>query len=534
MHGLIRRLMHGNGFYIGKIFEDAARRFPGLSVTLDTPLLWDPERGTDFTVTQLADVVDDLSARLWAAGVRPTDRVALYKTNNFDIALLACAVARIGAVPALLSPFLDGEIAFVLLHRLDQPWLLTDEDTINGSLQDIPVAQACKGVLITAGDAPVGTTRLASFKNAPRRDPVLLHPRQPSLISHSSGTTGVPKLAVHCPEAGFHRLVPQKLAAWPTRRKEKAALCMTFVHSRFYQGLAMWLELGNPLVIAVDADPSAVGPLFKRTRPGYVETHPNNYIDWEVLADAPGEPLSSVRYFGATFDAMHPRTIQRMLSASRRPRPLFLQAYGQSEIGPVAGRWYSRRTAKNADGRCVGMPLPGFISMRVVDDNGNRVKRGEPGHLVVRSRTRILTYLGEDERYQSQLLNGGWWRLGDMGFRDRFGLLHLLDREADKIESMDSNLAVEDILMSRLEELREVVIVVGPNGEPVPVVSTRDDLPYDEGRWKQATRDLPSMAAVRQLPFKELPRTSTWKIQRHQLAKFIREAHKATEGTETA
>jgi long-chain acyl-CoA synthetase len=513
--------MSGKGFYIGMIFESAARRSPDVEVTLDQPLLWAPERGTRFTVAELADIVDDLATRLWAAGVRPTERVAIYKTNNFDIALFACAVARIGAVPALLSPFLDGEVAVILLHRLEQPWLLTDCETRTLRLRDIPLP-AVRGILLTAGDAAPDATHLGLSTGAPRRDPVLLHPRQPSLISHSSGTTGIPKLAVHCPEAGFHRLVPQLAAAWPIRRREKVAMCITFVHSRFYQGLAMWLALGNPLVIAVDPAPRQIGQLFARTRPGYVETHPNNFIDWEALADAPGAPLSSVRYFGATFDAMHPRTIQRMLGASRRSRPLFLQAYGQSEIGPVAGRWYTRRTAKNADGRCVGLPLPGFISMRVVGGDGRRLPAGQPGFLEVRSRTRILTYLGEDDRYASQLRDN-WWRLGDMGYRDRWGLLHLLDREVDQIESMDSNLEVEDVLLSRLDELREVVIVAGPLGEPVPVVSTRDDKPLDTRRWAAAVRGLPEMAPAYQLAFDDLPRTSTWKIQRHELAKRLRD-----------
>ncbi|WP_188271809.1 class I adenylate-forming enzyme family protein [Streptomyces sp. CBMA152] len=525
VHALLRRVTRGNGFYIGELFHAAARRNPTTPITLDRPLQWAPDRGLDFTVGQLADQIDDLAARLWAAGVRPADRVALYKTDNFDIALLACATARIGAVPALLSPALDGSVVRELLARLDRPWLLTDGDTLGGKLSGSPLTDVVHKTLLSAGEAPEqsdGTLSLADYAGARRRDPVFLHPHQPSLITHSSGTTGIPKLAVHCPETGWHRLVPQKIVAWPIRERETAALCMTFVHSRFYQGLAMFLGHGNPMVIAVDPDPAHIGPLFTRTRPGYIETHPNTYVDWEELAEAPGAPLSSVRVFGATFDAMHPRTIQRMLGASRRNRPLFVQFYGQSEIGPMAGRWYTRRSAHKADGRCVGLPLPGFISLRVVDDAGKRVASGRTGHLEVRSRTRILTYLGEDDRYKSQL-HDGWWRVGDMGHVDRWGLLHLMDREVDRIETMDSNLAAEDLLMSRLEELREIVIVAGPDGEPVPVVATRGERPLDPGRWRRATWDLPAMAPFRQFPFDELPRTSTRKIQRPELARIVRE-----------
>lgn len=523
MPGIIQSLASGQGLYIGTIFERAAQRYPDLRVTLDQPPPWAPDGNTEFTSAELAELVDDLSARAWAAGVRPTERVAIYKSHNFDIALLACAIARIGAVPALLSPALDEDVAFILLGRLGNPWLLTDGSTLSERLGKFAVPEVTRGILLTPGEEDTASaTSLSSFGGAPHRDPVMLHPCQHSMITHSSGTTGLPKLAVHTHESGFHRFVPQQLAGWPIRGREKIALCMTFVHSRFYLGLSTWLSLGNSLVIASDPSPGQVGPLLVMTRPGYVETHPNNFVDWEGLDTAPGEPLSSIRYFFSTFDAMHPRTIRRMLSASHRTQPLFFQAYAQSEIGPIAARWYSRRTAENSDGRCVGRPLPGFISLRVVDANGRKLPAHEAGYLEVRSRSRILTYLGEDERYQSQL-HDGWWRLGDMGYLDRWGLLHLLDREVDKIESVPSNLEVEDVLMSRLEELREIVIVAGPRGEAVPVVSTRDDKPIDPIRWAAATRDLPKMALVRQMAFDDLPRTSTWKIKRHQIAKQLRE-----------
>lgn len=521
MHELIRLLTYGRGFYPGVIFEKAASKYPDLQVTLDQPLFLAPERGTEFTSTEIADLVDDTAARLWAAGVRPTERVAIYHKHSFDIALLACASARIGAVPALLAPPLDGDIAFTLLHRLSSPWLITDGDTLQRKLGEFAVSETTRGILLSSGEPAAGAIPLAGLDGAPRRDPVLLHPSQPSLITHSSGTTGLPKLAVQTPEAGFHRLSLQQAAAWAIRGRETAAMCITFAHSRFYQGLGMWLSLGNSLVIATDHDSVRMAPLLVKTRPGYLETHPNTFIEWESLATAHNEPLASVQVFGATFDAMHPRTIQRMLSGSRRRNPLFVQAYGQTETGPVAGRWYTRRTAHKADGRCVGLPAPGFVSMRVVDDQGRKLSAGQPGYLEVRTRSRVLTYLGEDARYQSQL-HRGWWRMGDMGYLDRWGLLHLLDREVDQISSIDSNLEVEDILMSRLKNLREIVIIAGPHGEPVPVVATVDDLPVNHDQWAAATSDLPIMAPVRQLAFHDFPRTSTWKIQRHQIAERLR------------
>lgn len=97
-------LLADRGFYLGPVFRRAADRHGAVFVTLDRPLDVSPDLGVDLSYTQLADLVEELSARLWAAGVRPSEEVVVHKTDNVDIVLLTCAVSRIGAVPVLLSP----------------------------------------------------------------------------------------------------------------------------------------------------------------------------------------------------------------------------------------------------------------------------------------------------------------------------------------------------------------------------------------------------------------------------------------------
>lgn len=509
-------------FYLGLLWEKAAAKFPNTRVTLDQPLATLPHLGTDFTYAVLADVVDDLAARLWETGIRPTERVAVHKSDNFDISLLASAVARIGAVPVMISSALPGEIVGKLLTRLEKPWLISDVAKLTGPLDGVPVKDLTHETLLAGTGEFGGLRQIAELNGLPRRPAVQLHSSQPALITHTSGTTGVSKLMVHTAKALFHRLLPQQIIAWPIRKKETVALCMSFVHSRFFHSLGVFLNYGNPLVVLNDPDPDKIGPVFVKHRPGLVETHPNNFIQWEDLADAPGAPLSSVRYYSSTFDAIHPRTIQRLLRASKRRRPLLIQLYGQSETGPISGAWYSEKTADRTDGRDVGYVLPGFIKLRVVDENGRSVAKGKPGHLELRGRGRIMTYLGEHQRYLDNF-NDGWWRLGDMGYLGRFGKLHLIDREIDQIEEIDSNLELEDVLMSRLEELLEVIIVTGPEGDAVPVVCTRRDAPLDPERWARATADLPALSAPLHWPFNEVPRTSTWKVQRVEITRMLRE-----------
>ncbi|MEU5596536.1 AMP-binding protein [Streptomyces sp. NPDC020298] len=517
-------LLADRAFYLGPIFRDAADRHGAVFVTLDRPLDVSPGLGVDLSYRVLADVVDELSGRLWEAGVRPSEQVVVHKTDNVDIMLLTCAVSRIGAVPVLLSPTLAGPVAGQLLQRLRRPWLITDRAKLEGPLREIDDLSMLVRRTLSVDDAP-GAEPLEKYAGAEPPAPVRLHPREPALITHSSGTTGVPKLAVHCAGAMWNRLVPQKAMGWPTRG-ETAALHMSFVHSRFYHLLGVLLRFGSPLVLITDPDPATVGPLLARHRPGIVETHPNTFVLWEELADAPGAPLSRVRSYGSTFDAIHPRTVKRLLNASRRRAPWLIQLYGQSETGPVAFQWFTRRSASRADGRRVGTGIPGFTRIRVTAADGSRARPGEPGRIEARTRGRILTYLGAREHYERQL-DGEWWQMGDMGYRSRLGALYLIDREVDQIDAVHSNLEVEDTLMDRLEELREVVIVPGVDREPVPVVCVRNERPLDPERWREATADLPAMAEPRQWRFEELPMTATWKVKRVEITRMLAEGARA-------
>lgn len=512
------------GIRLGTLFERAAARYPANRVVLDHTLDLAPELGQRTTVAQLADLVADIASRLWHSGIRPGDRVVVHKTHNFDISLLACAAARIGAVPALLSPKLDGATVAELLRRMDHPYLVTDQSKLEGSLP-ATVFELAKKVLLASGRWD-GCGDLRAMAGVSRVPAVTMSPDHPTMITHTSGTTGIPKLAVHTGRTFQARYRPQATVARAVSRKEPVAIHVSFVHSRMYTAMPISLLQGHPLVILADDDPDRVAGIFAETRPGLIEAHPNTFLRWEVLAEDPREPLASVRYFSSTFDAIHPRTVRRMLDASRRRSPRYIQMYGQSEVGPIAIRFYHPKRAKDMDGRCVGIPFPGMTSVRVVSREGKPPSPSSPGYIEVRSDGRIVTYLGEPERYAKQV-NGGWWRMGDVGFRSRWGCLHLLDREVDLIPGIDSTLAIEDQLFARLDELVEVILVRGADGRPVPVVSTRDDKPLDRVRWEAAVADLPPMAEPVQWRLDDLPQTATTKIKRLELARILAGSAKA-------
>ncbi|HEV2346642.1 MAG TPA: class I adenylate-forming enzyme family protein [Actinocrinis sp.] len=514
------------GLYLGAMAQQAAASHGSTLLTLDHDLDVLPEAGRRLTVAELAYHVDDLAGRLSAAGVRSREHVAIYKTANFDASMLTMAVSRIGAVPVTLSPALNGTTVGTLLGRLNQPHLITDAAKL-AVLADVPLKNLTRTVLSATEPAP-GVVALPELAGSPRPVPVFLDVDEAALITHTSGTTGVPKLVVHTPRTMRTRLRPQLFLLGLMRKKESVAIAIPFVHSRTFAALALCLIKALPMQLVKESDPKLVAEFFLKHRPGLIEALPNLLVEWEALADDPRRPFASVKYFSSTFDAIHPRTISRLIDSSARRGALFFQIYGQSEVGGAVGRPYFRRSAHRTDGRCVGWALPGSARTRVTSRDGRPPSRQNPGYIEVSWAGIAKTYFGQQELFEAGM-HDGWRRTGDVGYRTRTGCLHMLDREVDMIAGVGSNLEIEDVMMAKLTELMELIVVTGPDGEPIPVVCTLEDRRLDPARWRAAAAAFPQLADPVQLPWAEVPRTATMKVQRVELARRLAERAAAAE-----
>ncbi|MER7488875.1 class I adenylate-forming enzyme family protein [Streptomyces sp. NPDC126497] len=515
------RSIQERGLHIGLLPAMAAAVNGATPITLDHDLDVLPEVGRHLTVSRLAELVDDLAARLWAAGVRPDEHVVLHKRANADVWMLACAASRIGAVPVLLSPSLDAVTVGALLERVDRPNLLTDEAKLD-VLAELPLTELTRRVVIVSGERPQ-TVSLDTVAGAPRVRPVVRPIDEAAVITHTSGTTGVPKLVVHTPRTQGIRLKPQWRMLSLMRKRENVAIHLPFVHSRNVAAMALALLREMPVLLMKESDPARVADLFLENRPGLVEALPNSLMAWEGLTEDPRKPFASVKCFSSTFDAIHPRTMSRLLASSERRGALFFQIYGQSEVGPAVGRAYFRHSAHKVNGRCVGWPMPlGSAKVRVVSRDGTRPTERNPGRIQVSWPGLAKTYFGEEERYADHR-DGDWWGTGDVGYFTRFGCLHMLDREVDMIPGVRSSLEVEDLVLARLQELSELVVVHGPDSEAVPVLCTHGDRPLDPARWRAAVADFPQLADPIQIPEAELPRTGTLKVQRLALADRLKD-----------
>ncbi len=497
-------------FRLGEMFERGAQRHPDLPLWLSHPLDLRPSLGTRIQLRDAAALVAETAEQLRAAGVGVGDRVALVKSHRFDISILQGAAAQIGAVPAMLWPHMDADVATELIIRLDRPFVVTDSLIRNETLAKVDLPRLTSGVL-TVTDSGLDVER---FSPDEPEHPLTLPP-DVVMIAHSSGTTGVPKLVGYPDLAlGAHTQFQAGVAA-ALRIPGPIAFAVSYLHGRMVSALGASFARGYPIALLDNTDSETAARMFAEVRPRIAESFPNVYITWERLADHPDRPFSSVRYFINTFDAVHPRTVAKLLNASESRFPLYFQAYGTTETGPLTLRVHTRQTIRRSpDGRCVGYPLPGFTKVRLRQRAGTDDAQRHRGEIECRALGASRVYVGEPERTAPGSPKS-WWRTGDLGERGRFRCLHLLDRIVDEAPEIASNLALEDILLQRMPSLSEVVVLPAEgDGPAIPVVCTVDEAPFELAAWHAATADLPVLEAPLHLSWQQVPRSSTWKVRR--------------------
>jgi acyl-coenzyme A synthetase/AMP-(fatty) acid ligase/thioredoxin reductase len=510
----------------GVMAELAAERFGrSVPIHLDRPFAWDPDRRLQLDYVELANLVEQMSAVLKAAGVGKWDRVAIVKTPNYDSQTLAWAAARIGAIPALLSARLDPDILNILLDRLGAKVVVTDPEVAAYAGLDKARLRAlsCTAIADAADGIPV-----ADLWGGPVPAPSPLKDDEPMLITHTSSTTGVSKLGEASAASVTFAALRESIFPFVHNPDELFASVISHVHVRAAVTQMASLSRGTPILGIGNPDDETIVRLFSRFRPTIVEAHPNAFMGWEQLADHPSRPFGSLRVFFNTFDAIHPRTVRRMLASSDRAFPVWLQCYGMTETSVVSVRGYTRRSAErlgSRDSRSVGWEVPGVYA-RIADPQSGRRRRNqhEAGMIQVKTPGRVLSFVGTPDKF-SERRHGKWFDTGDWGRRGRWHQLEVLDRVADRIEGVESCLLIEDMLLDRIPDAEEVVVVPDEHGKPAAVVCMRDGKPLSDEAWRAASADIGGLGSPVVVAPDELQRTATAKSRRYLLSERIKSAN---------
>lgn len=492
-------------------FATASLKWPRVPIYFDQALAAFPELGLETNYQDALKSIDLRSKQLARLGIKAGTKVMVYKAPAFDTYLLALALTKLGAVPVMVSYHLGAEVIKVFGQRLGPGHaLIYDQET----------TKTVSRFAIPDDSSYLSLDSILAAEEVKGLEPAKMDLDAIAYMTHTSGTTGVPKLICHsCRSMGW-RTLWQKRVLDQMQERNLSSFLVSPVHSRFNIGVSSLMSLGFPMMPLSNPDLASVEAAFRAHPPYAVETHPNHFVQWRSLAQDKPELFKETKYFHSTFDAINGDTMAFFLKAAKANHPVFLQVYGQSECGPMILRAHRLRSSANLEARDMGLGLGDLTKARICDAEGNPVKQGQPGHIQLYSKGRALTYYQEEGRFAENVY-GDWWDSGDYGYLDERGHLYLQNRQVDLVEALPSTLAIEDILLDKLDFLAEVVIIRDPKGYAQPVIAVNDGMSMDWQAWWHLTADMPHLNQAIILEWGGIPRTATMKVQRLALSQQI-------------
>ena len=172
----------------------------------------------------------------------------------------------------------------------------------------------------------------------------------------------------------------------------------------------------------------------------------------------------------------------------------------------------------------IGVPGYGW-EVKILNPDGNEVKRGEVGELAVKGPGVMKCYYN-DPKSTAEVLKGDWLLTGDMAQEDSDGFIYLVDRAKDVIISGGENIypvQIEDFLRKN-DKISDVAVIGLPDtrlGEiSAAIIQLKQGCEATEEEIMEFCGDLPRYKRPRKIIFADVPRNPTGKIEKPKLRKI--------------
>jgi acetyl-CoA synthetase len=428
----------------------------------------------DFTYYDLNALSSRFANTLNQLGVKKGERVFTLTGRIPELYIAALGTLKKVAVFCPLFSVFGPEPIFQRLHRGDAKILVTTSDLYNKKvMQLLDRLPHLKYVLITDIEQDINDKILSLplLMNKSTSQYIIppTKPEDPALLHFTSGTTGMPKGALH-----VHR-----------------AVLMHYITGKYV------LDFKPDDVFWCTADPGWV----TGTSYGIISPLVNgvtNIVDEDEFDAMRWYSILEEHKVNVWYTA--PTAIRRLMRMDIKPRekynlenlrlilsvgePLHAGAveWGEKTFGmPILDNWWQTETGgimianylnMKVKPGSMGKPLPGIEAAIAKITEKDITLINEPdqqGHLVLKKGwpSMFKTYLHEEERYQ-KCFRGNWYISGDLAKRDADGYYWFIGRADDIIKTsghMVGPFEVESVLMAHPAVAEAAVI-----GKPDPLI----------------------------------------------------------------
>jgi len=494
--------------------------------------------GKRYSYAQLKERVNRLADSLSKLGLGKGERAAIIEVNCNEYVEACFATVKLGAIFVPLNFRIREEELKYLVNKAEPRVLFVGSryaDMVNGAKTQLPsvehfiiIGGKDKGMLGYNGLIASGLPEEKSFAQVADEDTVML--------MFTAGTTGFPKGVPQDSNSYSTYVLSSVNPPDMEAPAETNVLCMPLYHVAGMQALMAGIYGGRTIALMRQFDEKEWFETVQRekaTRVMLVPTMLKRVVD---SPDFDKYDLSSVRVVTYGAAACPYEVLKKTIECF--PGRALINAFGGTETSSTIAALRAEDqiiTGKESEAErekklkrlasSIGLPLDD-VEIQVRDEEGRELPTGEMGEIVVRGPRIMKGYWRDEEKTQKAFTPDGWYRTGDMGYKDEEGYIYLTGRGDDVIVRGGENIGPDEV---------ESVLYSHPKVEEAAVIGVKDL------EWGQQIRAIvrlkpgetateeeiigfcrPRLAGYKRpssiiLVKEELPKTSTGKVLRRVL-----------------
>jgi fatty-acyl-CoA synthase len=423
--------------------------------------------GSEQTFAETNSRVNRLADALSTAGVEKGGRVAIVATDSGGYIEVLLACMKLGATYVPLNNRLQADELLTLLRRAEPMVLFASSRYLEVCRRLAPQVASIRLVGAFDGEPAAGVVPFEELVasgadgelDVPVSDDDVLG------LAFTSGTTGLPK-GVLQPQRMVKSLVVNMSIDYEIVPDEFRYTASPIFHIAGQGMILMHLWRGFATLVLPQFEPSAVLTWLQSGRltgAFLVPTMVSTLLEHPDVRAGSYENLRSIIYGGAP---MSPALLRRAMDVFGCD---FINAFGAATEGGLQSVLSSadhRRALAGAPHLLGSIGTPAFgVEMRIVDEDGSDVPRGQVGEIITRSDPVMSGYLEMPEE-TSRAIRDGWFWGGDLARMDDEGYLYLAGRSKDMIIRGGENIDPVEI---------ETVLADHPSVAQVAVVGRPDE-----------------------------------------------------------
>jgi acyl-CoA synthetase (AMP-forming)/AMP-acid ligase II len=177
-----------------------------------------------------------------------------------------------------------------------------------------------------------------------------------------------------------------------------------------------------------------------------------------------------------------------------------------------------------------GRAMPG-MQVKIVDEDGNELRKGEPGEIIVKGYNIMVGYLDDPEQTAEAITDDGWLHTGDIGVMDSDGNIAITDRKKDMYINGGFNVYPAEVEATMLQhpQIGQVSVVGAPDARMGEigyafVVPASGETPEKTQLLDWCKQEMANYKCPREIVFvKELPLNASGKVLKYELREIAEE-----------